>query len=298
MQQPIGVQKTFKMTSHNLDKITTGKVTLKKTKDSWELSLKAFWIEPINAQMFIVGKTARKVLDIHASEGAFSANRKLSYVMWNDFILQGKMIVVISNDIPILKAIIPPILDMDIHNAMTIIRCGSEDRINAKSKKETIKKEVEQRFMLEQEEDVKHKLEIKSILTLKPYDRKHQIQRKKPAHLAKDSENCLVPIRWSTKEIDKCLLSSTIASPFIGNMNDALFAKIDIADATGFNHMILGKVFMNNTFIYMLCIPGSAYMPPKGLFEYNRWIPAIAGNGYWVKYITVESESQEKMSIQ
>ena len=244
--------------------------------------------------MFIVGKTARKVLDIKASEGAFSANKKLSYVMWNDFIMQAKMIVVISKNVPILKAAIPPVLDMDIHSAMTIIRCGSDDKLNVKSKNETVKKEVAQKFEEEQNQCEKNKQQIKSILTLKPYDRKRNIETKKPAHLLESCENRLVPMSWSTKEIDKCLETDEINSPFLGEINNASFAKIKISDSIGFNHMILGRVKSNNIYVYMLCIPGAAYMPPKGLADYNRWLPAVKGSGYWVKYITQKIDELEK----
>lgn len=295
MQQPIRIQKTIKMTSHNLSRITSGKVILKRNRENWEISLKAFWADRVDAQMFIVGKTARKVLDIHAAEGAYSANKKLSYVMWNDFIIEAKMIVVISKNIPILKAAIPPILDMDIHNAMTIIRCGSEAKINAESKNETVQKEVEQKFSEEQSLCEKNKKQIKSILTLKPYDRKRNIEKKRPAHLLDAYEHCMVPMSWSRPEIDKCLETDGIQSPFLGDMKSSSFAKIDITDSAGFNHMILGKVEANNVHIYMLCIPGTAYMPPKGLADYNRWLPAKAGAGYWVKYITenIEPVSQK-----
>ena len=298
MHHNIGIQKTIKMSSHNLSKITSGKVTLKRNKDNWEISLKAFWSEPIDAQMFIVGKTARKVLDIKANEGSFSANKKLNYIMWNDFLLEGKMIVVISKDIPILKAAIPPIVDVDIHNAMTIIRCGSEEKLTKKSKSETVQKEIEQKFVEEQKIDEKNKVQIKSILTLKPYERIRKIENKKPAHLLESCENCLVPMSWSSEEIDKCLDNNEIDTPFLGAMDGSSFARIEITDSIGFNHMVLGKVATNDMNIYMICIPGDAFMPPKGLSEYNRWIPAIKGSGYWVKYITEDVKAMEQKSAQ
>lgn len=287
------IQKTIKMTPHNYDKIATGKVTFSKINDYWQISLKVFWTKPLAAEMYIVGETARKIMDINAAEGGFSASKKLSDVMWSDFIYKAKMIVIISKDVPILKAVIPPIKSMDIHNAMTIIRCGSQDKVNSTTKKETIKKEIVEKFHLEQIKSEKAKQEIKSILSIRPSDRKRQPAHSKSSQEAIPENTKLIPMNWSIEEIDKCLETSKISSPFIGLMDNAYFTRIEIMKATGFDHMVVGKVDKLHVIVYMLCIPGAAYMPPKGLPEYLRWIPSVAGNGYWVKYITENKDNKK-----
>ncbi len=112
------------MIPHGCDKITKGKVTLKKINDIWEISLSAFWTRPTKGQMFLVGTTARKVMDIDASNGSYYVSRKLSGINWSDYIYNAKMVVVISDDIPVLTANIPALAENDVHSAMTLIRCS------------------------------------------------------------------------------------------------------------------------------------------------------------------------------
>ncbi len=92
-------------------------------------------------------------------------------------------------------------------------------------------------------------------------------------------------MEWNINEMDNSLVDNPISSPFVGNFENARFAKIDVADADGFDHMVVCKVPVDNMHVYMLCVPGKAITPPFGLSDFNRWIPAIEGNGYWVKYL-------------
>lgn len=285
MEQSAWNQKSIKMTAHHKNKIATGKVTLKKNGDLWEVTLNAFWTRPTQAQMFIVGNTARKILDIDASEGAFYASRKISAINWDDFIYRAKMVVVISDGIPLLRANIPAKSDVDVHTAMTIIRCDDKSEISHQDKKDTIKKEVEQLALRDQIEISTKQQEVKNLLTLNPKLRTKTANHLRASSYKRSTHIEHTPMEWGMLQIEDAIEDTPIPSPFIGNFDGAQFARVAVADAYGFSHMIACKIAVNNMYIYMLCIPGNAYQPPHGMPDYSRWIPAIEGNGYWVKYI-------------
>lgn len=91
---------------------------------------------------------------------------------------------------------------------------------------------------------------------------------------------------WNVERIEEEVESNPAESPFVGTFKGSKFARIDISTRDSFDHLLVGRVPLDNIPVYMLCIPGPASQPPIGVKGFGRWIPTKDGKGYWVKYIT------------
>ncbi len=129
--------------------------------------------------------------------------------------------------------------------------------------------------------------EIKKMLSREPLDR--VMPPIKEFKMPEEEEKLpakLLPVNWDIEHIKEALKGAPCRPPFAGTFNGSKFVRVEVAKAMGFNHIMVGEVPLGKLPVYMLCVPGSAARPPIGLPQFNRWIPARGGGGYWVKYLT------------
>ena len=128
---------------------------------------------------------------------------------------------------------------------------------------------------------------VKKMLTREPLDRvTPPIKEFKMPEEEEKLPAKLLPVNWDIEHIKEALKGQPVKPPFAGTFNGSKFVRVEVTKAMGFNHIMVGEVPLGKLPVYMLCIPGSAARPPVGLPQFNRWIPARGGGGYWVKYLT------------
>lgn len=128
--------------------------------------------------------------------------------------------------------------------------------------------------------------DIKKLLARKPIDRTVSSVRE-----VKINPEELKPVKcdfmlWNVERIENEVDNNPTESPFVGTFKGSRFSRVEISTKDTFDHLLVGKVPLDNIPVYMLCIPGSATNPPIGVEGFGRWIPTKDGKGYWVKYIT------------
>lgn len=128
--------------------------------------------------------------------------------------------------------------------------------------------------------------DIKKLLARKPIDRTVSSVRD-----VKINPEEFKPVKcdfmlWNVERIENEVDNNPTDSPFVGTFKGSRFSRVEISTKDTFDHLLVGKVPLDNIPVYMLCIPGSATNPPIGVEGFGRWIPTKDGKGYWVKYIT------------
>lgn len=289
------------------------KVLMQRDRISWLIKVSAFWSDSFAGQLWLVGDGARHMFDIKSESGMYTISNKLNAASWDNFIYKAKNIAIVSGGRLYMNGKMPQRKPLNTVGIMSLILAESTDKkLTERFREERRQSESQQQNNPESEEtafapetqkkaaqepepepqlspEEEQMQKIKGILQRSPLDR---IQPPIKSFSINDCEPKaemkadIIPISWDSGKIDEALSTKPLAMPFAGNYAGSKFVRVDVSDAQGYDHVIVGKVPLDKMPVYMLCVPGSATRPPAALPEFNRWIPGRAGSGYWVKYIT------------
>jgi len=290
------------------------KVLMQRDRISWLVKVSAFWPNGFSGDLWLVGDGARHMFEIKSGGGIYMESKKLNAASWDNFIYKAKNIAVVSGGRLYMIGKMPQRKPLNSVGVMSLILSESSDRKIAERMREERQAQAEgpgqedtkpekgnpiqpaqepvrqdplpaePRVSPEEEQ----MLRIKGILSspierIQPPVKGFRLSEPEPKAEQKAD---IIPISWDPAKIEEALTTKPLAMPFAGNYAGSRFVRVDVSDAQGYDHVVVGKVPLEKMPVYMLCVPGLATRPPAALPEFNRWIPGRTGNGYWVKYIT------------